>query len=335
MKFDVVIGNPPYQEYTGGGGKLKSAVQVYQYFMLNTLDYCNHQIMVVPSKWLAGPGASSVSCRSALLNRHMTEIVDYINSTDLFEAVRLYSGICYYHYDENYLGETKVTHYGSAGKEEFMVDLDATDHDIFIRSLIGRSVVDKVLNGLDSPLSLDLTSGKQLGISTYERGSDTPDGYSCTVKLVSSGGIGYIENPCQTQEVSAQAANIINSYKVICGKKFTDSSGSGKRPHELRVLASLQILEPGTAFTDTYIELITAKDRNEAEAYLTYFQSKFIRFLMYITQSTMTLGSQNLRFVNRPERGRYYSDIALYKEYKLSQNEIDYIEGLIANLDDT
>lgn len=335
MKFDVVIGNPPYQEYTGGGGKLKSAVQVYQYFMLNTLDYCNHQIMVVPSKWLAGPGASSVSCRSALLNRHMREIVDYINSTDLFEAVRLYSGICYYNYDETFLGETKVTHYGSAGKEEFMVDLDATDHDIFIRSLIDRSVVDKVLKGLDSPLSLDLTSGKQLGISTYERGSDTPDGYSFPVKLVSSGGIGYIENPCQTQEVSAQAANIINSYKVICGKKFTDSSGSGKRPHELRVLASLQILEPGAAFTDTYVELITAKDRNEAEAYLTYFQSKFIRFLMYITQSTMTLGSQNLRFVNRPERGRYYSDIALYKEYKLSQNEIDYIEGLIANLDDT
>lgn len=335
MKFDVVIGNPPYQEYTGGGGKLKSAVQVYQYFMLNTLDYCNHQIMVVPSKWLAGPGASSVSCRSALLNRHMKEIVDYINSTDLFEAVRLYSGICYYHYDENYLGETKVTHYGSAGKEEFTVDLDATNHDIFIRSLVGRSVVDKVLKGLDSPLSLDQLSGKQLGISTYERGSDTPDEYSCPVKLVSSGGIGYIESPCQIQEVSAQAANIINSYKVICGKKFTDSSGSGKRPHELRVLASLQILEPGTAFTDTYIELITAKDRNEAEAYLTYFQSKFIRFLMYITQSTMTLGSQNLRFVNRPERGRYYSDIALYKEYKLSQNEINYIEGLIANLDDT
>lgn len=89
MKFDVIIGNPPYQLATGGGTEeKKSATQarpVYNTFIEQARKLNPRYIsMIIPARWYAG-GMGLNQFRTDMLNdKHITKLVDYINSKDCF-----------------------------------------------------------------------------------------------------------------------------------------------------------------------------------------------------------------------------------------------------------
>lgn len=83
MKFDVVIGNPPYQEDTKGAGR--QARPIYQYFVNESKRISKENVvLIMPSRWFAG-GMGLEDFRNEMMNdRHVIKLVDYTNAKDCF-----------------------------------------------------------------------------------------------------------------------------------------------------------------------------------------------------------------------------------------------------------
>jgi site-specific DNA-methyltransferase (adenine-specific) len=108
MKFDVIIGNPPYQMRTGGAGV--QATPIYNKFVLQAkrLDP-QHLVMVIPDRWFAGGMGLGDFRKEMLEDKQMRKIIDFTNSTECFPGVDIPGGICYFLWSKNTDGDCEIT----------------------------------------------------------------------------------------------------------------------------------------------------------------------------------------------------------------------------------
>ncbi|WP_085449751.1 Eco57I restriction-modification methylase domain-containing protein [Halalkalibacter krulwichiae] len=91
MKFDAVVGNPPYQLMDGG--TKTSASPIYNKFVESSKALNPKYIsMVTPARWYVG-GKGLDSFRTSMLNdNHITRLIDFPNSNDVFPTVDIAGG---------------------------------------------------------------------------------------------------------------------------------------------------------------------------------------------------------------------------------------------------
>ena len=143
MKFDVIIGNPPYQLKVNETGKGLGAIPIYQKFVEQALKLNPRYVsMIIPARWFSGGVGLEEFRKNMLSNKNIRNIVDFIDSKDCFPGVDVNGGICYFLIDKNYKGNCEYTNINSGKSSSATRDL--SEFDIFIRRNEALTIVKKV-----------------------------------------------------------------------------------------------------------------------------------------------------------------------------------------------
>ena len=144
MKFDVIIGNPPYQLETEGYGA--QATPIYQYFIEKALDLSpRYASFILPARWFAGGMGVLNDFRERMINdRRVKELVDYPRLFEAFPGVEIKGGVCYFLWDRDHDGDCRVTTMVDGQPvSEAIRDL-REGGGVLIRSNEGVSILEKV-----------------------------------------------------------------------------------------------------------------------------------------------------------------------------------------------
>jgi len=326
MKFDVIIGNPPYQLNDGGGSNGISAKPIYHLFIEQAKKLNPRFLtMIIPARWYAG-GKGLNNFRKEILNdNRIKNLVDYPKSRECFPGVDIAGGVCYFLWDREYSGDCKIVSKVNDLTTEGFRRLN--EFDILIRDNIGIEILHKVNNQNETKLSKKVLTRNSFGFTTSIRGQKKP--FDNCVKIISSGGEGYvpITDVIRNQE-------LIDYFKISIGTLNPDRGGvNNAKDGKMNVTTKVKIIRPNEVVTETYIIINYFKKLENAENCSKYVKTKFVRFLIYLTLSSMHIVRENFQFVPEQNFDEKWTDEKLYKKYGLTQEEIDYIESLIRSME--
>lgn len=316
MKFDVIIGNPPYQ--LGDGGQKASATPLYHKFVQQAKKLNPRFLsMVIPARWYSG-GRGLDKFREEMLNdERIRYLVDYTDSNDCFPGVDIAGGICYFLWDREYQGKCEVTNIHH--EESFVSTRKLNEFHVFIRYGEALPIIEKIRNIENSFYDSRVSSQKPFGLRTYVKPSSDGD-----IILRYGGGQGKFWR----SDVSS-AIEWIDKWKVITSYLTYDHAGRANKEGKRKIISTLEILPPGTVCTETYLVIDVFENKEHAENLCSYLKTKFVRFLVAQLTSTQHLSKANFAFVPVQDFSRSWTDELLYKKYNLTPKEIAFIESLI------
>lgn len=351
MKIDIVIGNPPYQELTGGGSSTEVAMPLYNRFIEKFLDiHVNYICMIIPSRWMSG-GKSVLDDfkRIIVKGKHLEKVFNYDMSTDMFKGVDIAGGVQYillntqntFEYTEFHnlkimnsilednVANRKIGEYiykDSRDKEQYMI---VTDNK-------AASIIDKVMYKCNinkiKRFDTSVLQYRPFGLSSdFEDSAIDTKEYN--IRVVCSNGR---ETYTNVQMITSNKDKI-DKYKVCVAKVTCEHAGVSTKA--MNVLSKPFILKPNEVCSMTYLVVSVHDTMDEAYKVWKLLKTRFSRFLIRTTLSGMNMTSRNYIFVPY-ENFTSNSDIdwsqpisnidqQLYKKYELTQEEINYIESTI------
>ena len=319
MKFDYVIGNPPYQISDGGAGV--SATPIYNRFIeaIKT-THPGAICLIIPAKWYSGGKGLDKFREKMLGDRHISTLVDYSNSLDVFPNVDVAGGVCYFVWKEAYNGKCKYTNYRNGKATTAYRDLN--EFQTFIRYPVASEIVKKVKE--DGELTLDkvVSSRKPFGLATTAKPMKTGD-----VILRYNGGRG----PYKRTEIRV-GTEMIDQWKIIISRLTAEHAGQPAKDGKYRVLSTMELLKPGEICSETYLVAGAFDSKEEATNYMDYLKTQFVRFLILQIAMTQQLSKASFAFVPCQDFTRKWTDKQLFEKYGLSSEEVNYIQGMIKEM---
>ena len=322
MKFDVIIGNPPYQ--LSDGGNNASATPIYQLFIQQAKKLSPRYLsMIIPSRWFAG-GKGLDEFRSEMIaDTRMRELHDFLNASDCFgTGVEIKGGVCYFLWDRDYSGECLVATHDSSGiistQTRFM---KFGDSEVFVRRNEAISILEKVTAAGEKSFSDLVSSRRPFGLPTNITGKK--DKGTHDVLLYQRGGTAYYPINGLTRNQSW-----VDKYKIYITKAY---NAGDDFPHQ--ILNKPILGEKGSCCTETYIVIGPFESEDIASNVIKYIQTKFFRFLVSLKKISQDATQRVYEFVPLLDLTKAWTDEELYAKYKLTQEEIDFIESMIKPMD--
>ncbi len=328
MKFNAVVGNPPYQSETGGGLLQSAATQarpIFQMFVQQAKAINPTYIsMIVPARWYNG-GIGLNDFRTEMLNDiHLVSLVDYSNSKELFPTVDIAGGICYFLWDSRAEGDCRVTNI-LMGEENVMNRNLNEFGDVFIRSNKAIPIIHKITTKTSSYVSDMVSAIDTFGIPSKEKGHEVyQEGDVLLLHSVgaNSQGVSFIERDRITKNTE-----LIDKYKIKISILVPQNGEVGVSPDKgYRSISSPQILYPGTVDTFSYLNIGFFNTEKEAINFRNYMTCKLPRYLMRVTYSSVHISKANFIFVPMLDFNESWDDEKLYEYYDLNEQEKELVE---------
>lgn len=350
MKFDVVIGNPPYQRITSK--KTASGQQpvenIFQYFQeladnLNT----SYSSLIYPAKrWIHGSGKGLRTFGYSQINDpHLRKLTYFEEASDVFSDVAIAGGISivFKDYSKNsdkflyeYIGkngEKQTLEIEHPGKKLLILNpkdmiiskkIDAFVQKYNLKYISESPVINRQLFKIES----DFVEKNPDKIRPYKASEELKNNEIKLFTNDKAGKAGRATWFITDKKNITSHVNLINEWQVIVSSA---NAGGQKRSNQI------QIVDNRSAFGRSRLALKSFKTKEEAENFLKYAKSYLIRFAFLLTdESISSLGKEvpdilnykNNKFIN------FTMDIDTQLEHiiGLSKKESEYIRCKIDNL---
>lgn len=323
MKFDVIIGNPPYQ--ISDSGHAASAKPIYHKFIeLSILLSPKYITMITPSRWMTG-GKGLDKFRKKMLNdKRISHIVDFKNSFECFPSVSIEGGVSFFLWNREH--RDSCLYVDANNEKTSLVHLNR--YNTMVRNIVGINVIEKVMSSSQCFLSDTILSRKPFGLSTFfkEYSAIKKPGYIGLFgnkKLMKDcAGFGYVK-----ASVVQKNNEVIPRYKVLVPAARGRSSSVKQQ-----VLGNPIFCPPQSICSETYIVVGSYDSEYECNNMISYVKTKFFRFMVSLKKETQHASQLVYGFVPHLPMSQEWSDEKLYKKYNLTQEEISHIESSIKEM---
>lgn len=317
MKFDVIIGNPPYQ--LSDGGAQASARPIYHLFIEQAKKLQpEYLVMIIPARWYAGGKGLDDFRATMLQDQQIRQLHDFPNSQDCFSGVDIKGGVCYFLWQRGYKGKCKVVNYEKGvGTTERNRYLQERNLDIFIRSNQAISIYHKVRIFNEDSFDKFISPRKPFGFATNFKGY--PLSKENTVKIYVNKGIRFVN---RTQIIKNQ--EWIDKYKIFITRAYGAGEGF---PHQILNIPFLGL--PNTCCSETYLVIGAFDNEIIAKNVMSYIQTRFFRFMVMLIKNTQDAPQRVYQLVPMQDFTQSWNDQKLYAKYGLTEDEIAFIESMI------
>jgi site-specific DNA-methyltransferase (adenine-specific) len=318
MKFDVIVGNPPYQLGSDGGTR---DIPIYNKFVDQAKKMNPRYLsMIIPSRWMAGGLGLSDFRRSMLEDRRMRKLVDYERMDQVFPGVDFEGGVSFFLWERDHNGPCEVT--TVFGDETIgPVERNLSEHDVLVRDIRALKILQKVLSAGESSITDILSVDKEFGWTSNFDGfhekkktNDVELHYNRKGKRL----IGYINR----KDVS-KSPHLIDKWKVMVPQAYGER---GARP--AMVLGPSYIARLPSVCTQTFL-FFYVDLKKEAVNLQSYLCTRFFRFLVSLRKITQHATRSTYTWVPQQKWDCTWTDEALYEKYKLSKDDIAFIESRV------
>jgi len=328
MQFDVIVGNPPYQ-LNDGGGKGTSAGPIYDQFVEKAIALTPRFLsLVIPARWFSG-GKGLDGFRETMLNdRRIRAIEDFPDASDVFPGVQIKGGVCYFLWNRDHEGDAVITTHDKGQVLSTMErPLLETGADVLIRYNEAVSLVKRVFAIEGQREKLVYPSGKGFAELVSVRNPYSLNSGFQGLPSNQKGDITVfrVGSPTSTSfEKVEKSTHSIDKWKVFI--PFL-ASGSDSFPHP--ILGKPFVGPPYSVCTESYLLIGPLASEHEATNVISYIHSRFFRFLVLQKKPSQNATKKVYEFVPRQDFSQPWTDEELYAKYKLTQEEIDFIERMI------
>ena len=339
MKFDVVIGNPPYQETDGGAQA--SAKPIYQYFVKGAKELSPRYIcLITPSRWYVG-GKGLDEFRDEMLNDlHLEEIHDWLTPNDIFPNTNIRGGVSYFLWNSEYDNREDllrvVTHKDNKIISDMKRPLKIEGINIFVRDNISVKILDKI--NYDNNLSLYVSSRKPYGLATnFIESTDYHESKDKLINPILCYSRGWNKGYVERSFVNSSKESI-DRFKIFASR--ANNVGTELPDDNLNIKIGL----PGEICTESYLIIgselnLDSKTISNLE---TYLKTKFLRYLHSLSKGSQDATSRTYRFIplqdftdkSDIDWSKDVNDIdkQLFAKYNLSDDEINHIVQSIKDM---
>ena len=317
MKFDVIVGNPPYQ--MSDGGAQASAKPLYHFFVEQAMKLNpKYLTMIIPARWYAGGKGLDEFRDKMLADSRLRVLVDYFDANDCFPGIDISGGVCYFLWDRDNKGLCKVVSKRKETTNEMTRELLEEGSDSFIRFNQAISILRKVKakEGFKSFMQV-VSSRKPFGLDTKPH-------------LLKQNSLGYVFTYAYPENAYVKAQDIsINNNWVTEHKVFISYAYGERGDFPYFVIGKPFYGAPQTCCTETYLVIGPFASQKTCENCMSYMRTKFFRFLVLLKKNTQHATSKVYQFVPFQDYSHPWTDEMLYKKYNLKDDEIAFIESMI------
>ena len=315
VKFDCIVGNPPYQKSDGAGGRGSSAGAFYPEFVLQAIKLNPIYLsMVIPSRWMSGSGKGIKPFLETMLqNEGLSEIVTTDNAKEWFPTIELTGGVMYFLIDKSKKGHVvKING----------VTTDLTDEEYILTDTIGMGIRDKVLGKTSVTFDSVMLLRKPYGLHSNHKdwALDGADAYICHCTGAGGGGnvTRYVDKHLVTNN-----QNTIDKWKVCIAKAY------GAEPEST---GNAFVIGPNHVVSESYLVMATFSTENEAKNAEAFFNTtKFAQYMVSLRKNTQNMSAKVFKWLPYLDFTRSYTDADLNTKYGLSSDEVTHIENSVGH----